>query len=234
MSCGVRKQLIACSRLLHSPFYVSSHCLRPFRFQSLSSLQCTVCKRHNVTGPGQTNYWALQEKRTYSEEDLKLWKNEFTSLQPYSSEELSLWRNAFEDMDMDRDGILSRADIQKSKLFSTTKSDVIAAMDKDDNNMVDFGEFVEGMLRIDIKLLRDVYSDFDKVDLQLEFDKYASVDNSNNKVWNLESIKRLMLNSEFMVVTPRDIELLYNDVDKDKDGTITFKDFRNWLKNASE
>lgn len=45
--------------------------------------------------------------------------------------------------------------------------------DRDNNNLIDFGEFVSVISSLDIIDIRRTYEDFDSVDIQLEFDKFA-------------------------------------------------------------
>ncbi|CDJ59723.1 hypothetical protein, conserved [Eimeria maxima] len=94
----------------------------------------------------QRFYWAKTEKAAaYDSQQIATWRENFPSLKEFSDEDLLEWRRVFDSFDTDGDGRLSRADLQKRAEFSLDKVQKIEQYDKDKNNLIDFGEFVEAL-----------------------------------------------------------------------------------------
>lgn len=132
--------------------------------------------------------------------------------------DISKWRNAFDTYDMDHDGFISPADLQKNPNLSLQKVQLLkglsfdqnwsfnfncnfsqflfphlphhincyhlsssfsspfshAEADCDNNNLIDFGEFVAAISSLDVVDLRRTFEGFDSVDIQMEFEKFAA------------------------------------------------------------
>lgn len=50
---------------------------------------------------------------------------------------------------------------------------VMTEYDRDNNNLIDFGEFVEAVSALDVLDIRRFFEGFDVVDIQMEFEKFA-------------------------------------------------------------
>lgn len=104
-----------------------------------------------------------------------------------SHTEIQKWRNAFDTYDHDSDGYISPADFQKNPNLPLQKVQLLKGMaratsvnlngtiefDRDNNNLIDFGEFVEAISMLDVLDIRRSFEGFDVVDIQLEFEKFA-------------------------------------------------------------
>ncbi|CEM03617.1 unnamed protein product [Vitrella brassicaformis CCMP3155] len=177
------------------------------------------------------NYWANQKLTRYDNTETKAWKEQFANLGKYTDDELTAWRNAFDQFDPDHDGYISQADLQKFPTFTVEKAHLIKDYDRDRNNLIDFGEFVDAMFAVDVQSLKLDFSGFDSVDIQLEFDKYAvqDLDSGGRKHISLDGVKSLMNEKEFTVVTDSDAHQLMANMDVSKDGVIDIDDFKNWI-----
>ncbi|KAF8817906.1 MAM domain-containing protein [Cardiosporidium cionae] len=151
------------------------------------------------------------------------------------------WRRAFDVIDRDDDGFISQADLQKTPTFSLDKSRLLKInvhsryisieYDRDQNNLIDFGEFVEAMFNVDIKTLKDNFEGFDSVDIQLEFEKHAETNPVTSlKTLSLEHLKEMMKEFQFTCVTKTDAKRLFDCMDTNKDGNIDFEDFKTSLQ----
>ncbi|OEH79479.1 hypothetical protein cyc_02624 [Cyclospora cayetanensis] len=116
----------------------------------------------------------------YDTEQIASWRATFPSLKEFTDEDLLEWRRVFDSFDLDSDGWISRADLQKRPEFSLDKVQKIERYDKDKNNLIDFGEFVEALgghafcAQLDKEILKEGFEGFSGVDVQLEFEKFAS------------------------------------------------------------
>jgi len=165
----------------------------------------------------------------YQREDLEAWRLKYKYLGVYSLDALQEWRNAFDMLDRDGDGYISHADLQKNPNLSIDKEKIFKKYDVDQNNLIDFGEFVEAMFNVDTQRLRGDFVGFDPVDIQLEFDKYAIETGKGKKVINSDGVKRIMSDHEFTVITGQDAERLLGEMDKNKDSIIDMDDFKKWV-----
>ncbi|KAF8820578.1 protein kinase [Cardiosporidium cionae] len=176
------------------------------------------------------SYWAKPVDHLYDSAIVDEWKLYFANLQQYDHEDLLEWRRAFDVFDRDDDGFISQADLQKTPNFSLDKSRQLKKYDRDQNNLIDFGEFVEAMFNVDIKTLKDNFEGFDSVDIQLEFEKHAETNPVTSlKTLSFEHLKEMMEEYQFTCVTKTDAKRLFDCMDSNKDGNIDFEDFKNWL-----
>lgn len=177
---------------------------------------------------GGAYYWARDREVRYDDEAVHEWREKFNNLKPYDDKELRAWRRVFDSMDRDMDGYISRADLQKTPDFTLAKAQKLKYYDTDKNNLIDFGEFVEALYNVDKEMFLESFEGFDQVDIQLEFDKYAIVDDmSPTKKQIPESrVKEMMLDHKFTCVTALDAKRLFQEMDVNKDGVVDLADFK--------
>uniref|UniRef100_A0A0G4H4E7 EF-hand domain-containing protein n=1 Tax=Chromera velia CCMP2878 TaxID=1169474 RepID=A0A0G4H4E7_9ALVE len=173
------------------------------------------------------NYWAHSKKEMYDESAVEEWKAAFPNLSKFSNDEVTQWRDAFRQIDSDKDGVLSPADILKHPVFGVDKTELFRKFDRDENNLIDFGEFVDAMHDLDLKCLKEAFKGFDPVDLQLEFEKYAVAEAQGAKKITVGGLKQLMTDHEFTVVSETDAQWLFEKMSKGKSqlGLKEFRDF---------
>eukprot|EP00745_Piridium_sociabile_P012495 TRINITY_DN191692_c0_g1_i1.p1 TRINITY_DN191692_c0_g1~~TRINITY_DN191692_c0_g1_i1.p1 ORF type:complete len:265 (+),score=25.98 TRINITY_DN191692_c0_g1_i1:99-797(+) len=204
----------------------------PFPFARRVTAIPTIAKKDHTAF---YNYWANnQHKRDgRSEEDLcEMWRAEFQGLRRYKDDELLKWREVFDKFDPDNDGFISQADLQKFRFFTVEKAQLIKDYDRDRNNLIDFGEFVDAMRNVDTYGLRKSFEGFEAVDLQLQFAEYAvpDVDGAHHgkQHLNLESVKKMMTSAGFTVVTDTDAQFIFESVRGSSAG-IFLSEFHKWL-----
>ncbi|XP_026191510.1 probable calcium-binding protein CML17 [Cyclospora cayetanensis] len=172
-------------------------------------------------------YWAKTERDlAYDTEQIASWRATFPSLKEFTDEDLLEWRRVFDSFDLDSDGWISRADLQKRPEFSLDKVQKIERYDKDKNNLIDFGEFVEALYELDKEILKEGFEGFSGVDVQLEFEKFATTDASGQKSLSLGGIGKWLRASKFTCITKRDCIKLFNEIDGNRDGVVDLKDFQ--------
>lgn len=177
-------------------------------------------------------YWANQARSVYSEADMQSWVAKFPQLNGYVFEDIQKWRNAFDTFDHDKDGYISPADFQKNPNLSLQKVELLKEYDRDNNNLIDFGEFVEAVSALDVLDIRRYFEGFDIVDIQMEFEKFA-VQDQGRKIMGLSQLMRLMHYCDCICVTNKDATRLLTEIDSGKDGSIDFEEFRTWLQRVS-
>ncbi|KAL8447343.1 hypothetical protein Emed_004447 [Eimeria media] len=107
--------------------------------------------------------------------------------------------------------------------------------DRDKNNLIDFGEFVEGLYELDKEILKEGFEGFNGVDVQLEFEKFAwfyggfASDASGRKSLSLSGIAKLLKANKFTCITDKDCEKLFKEIDANADGVIDLNDFQQWV-----
>ncbi|CEM12109.1 unnamed protein product [Vitrella brassicaformis CCMP3155] len=184
-------------------------------------------------------YWATSgalrlEKKTPSYDDsaIQEWKDQFPHLKDYSAADLMEWRRAFDSFDVDNDGFISQADLQKDPSFTVEKIHLLKEYDRDKNALIDFGEFVEAMMAIDMTSLRDSFAGFDPSDVILEFDRYSVTPDGSQRGRRitLDGVKHVMREHDFSVVCDHDARKLFSHMDINGDNEIDFEDFKQWLK----
>ncbi|EPR62753.1 protein kinase [Toxoplasma gondii TgCatPRC2] len=229
-------QTLRCSRApaassLRSAFFgdcLKKEFLSPFSQGPLEKVSgqasCLVATR---SAAGGAYYWARDRAVNYEDEAVQEWREKFNNLKPYNDKELRAWRRVFDSMDRDRDGFISRADLQKTPEFTLAKAQKLKYYDADKNNLIDFGEFVEALYNVDKEMFLESFEGFDQVDIQLEFDKYAIDDMSPTKKHIPESrVKEMMLDRKFTCVTSLDAKRLFQEMDVNKDGVVDLADFK--------
>eukprot|EP00922_Rhytidocystis_sp_ex-Travisia-forbesii_P062205 GHVS01092084.1.p1 GENE.GHVS01092084.1~~GHVS01092084.1.p1 ORF type:complete len:346 (-),score=65.53 GHVS01092084.1:388-1425(-) len=184
-------------------------------------------------GGGCGSYWASQGAESFvatvSDDKIIELKERFDNLKDYSLEDLRSWLEAFDSFDHDSDGFISHADLQKNTQVTLDKIRILKQYDADQNNLIDFGEFVHAMYEVDVKALRDNFDGFDQVDIQLEFDKF-STNQCGVHVISLARVKDLMSERNFTSANDRDAYRLFTSMDVNNDGLITVNDFAEWVK----
>lgn len=209
------------------------------QLRRINYLPNKVFRSFHVFSPlkGQQEYWAKnsrllaeRQQTVYDVAEIDSWKSIFPVLRDYCYDDIKLWRQAFDIFDRDADGFISQADLQKASHFTLEKSKLLKQYDADQNNLIDFGEFVEAMYNVDVKSLKDDFEGFDAVDVSLEFDKYAITDVTKNKKYmGINEVKELMKDHSFTCVTDLDAQKLFDDFDMNRKGIIDFDDFKNWI-----
>eukprot|EP00922_Rhytidocystis_sp_ex-Travisia-forbesii_P016844 GHVS01025146.1.p1 GENE.GHVS01025146.1~~GHVS01025146.1.p1 ORF type:complete len:284 (-),score=61.71 GHVS01025146.1:192-1043(-) len=179
------------------------------------------------------SYWAAQgcaEISATPDGKVAELREQFDNLKGYSLEDLRSWLEAFDTFDHDSDGFISHADLQKNTQLTLEKMRILKQYDADQNNLIDFGEFVNAMFQVDAKSLKDSFDGFDPVDIQLEFDKFSTKDESGVEVISLARVKDLMHERNFISVNDRDAQTLFEQMDVNNDGVITVEDFNEWVR----
>lgn len=120
-----------------------------------------------------TRYWAESTKKKIQDSKINEWREQFPILNEYDDKDLAIWREAFNKMDRDNDNFISHADLQKSD-WSLEKYNLFQNYDMDQNNLIDFGEFIQAVIDIDTQHFKNFFQGFSKIDIELEFQKYAS------------------------------------------------------------
>ncbi|KAL8269600.1 hypothetical protein Esti_006479 [Eimeria stiedai] len=176
-------------------------------------------------------YWAKSERElAYDSEQIESWREAFPTLKDFSDDGPAAAAAAGSCVfDLDSDGMISRADLQKRPEFSLDKVQKIERYDKDKNNLIDFGEFVEGLYELDKEILKEGFEGFNGVDVQLEFEKFASSDASGRKSLSLSGIAKLLKANKFTCITEKDCEKLFKEIDANADGVIDLSDFQQWV-----
>lgn len=176
-----------------------------------------------------TRYWAETTNKKIHESKINEWREQFKILDMYNDTDLIIWRDSFNKMDKDKDNFISHADLQKSD-WSLEKYTLFQNYDIDKNNLIDFGEYIQAVIDIDTQHFKNFFQGFSKIDMELEFQKYAITGKENNKkVIPLEKLKQMLKDKEFTCITDTDSRNLFNVMDVNKDGELDFEDFRAWL-----
>ncbi|SCA48648.1 conserved Plasmodium protein, unknown function [Plasmodium ovale] len=176
-----------------------------------------------------SGYWAECTKKKIHDSKINEWREQFSILKDYDDKDLLMWRDSFNKMDKDKDNFISHADLQKSD-WSLEKYTLFQNYDMDKNNLIDFGEYIQAVIDIDTQYFKNFFQGFSKIDIELEFQKYAITEKENNKkVIPLTKLMQMLKDKEFTCVTERDSLQLFNAMDLDKDGSLDFEDFVGWL-----
>ncbi|CDJ67810.1 hypothetical protein, conserved, partial [Eimeria necatrix] len=80
--------------------------------------------------------------------------------------------------------------------------------------------------KLDKEILKEGFEGFSGVDVQLEFEKFATTDAQGNKSIKLNEIEKLLKSNKFTCVTSRDCKKLLREIDRNRDGQIDLKDFQ--------
>ncbi|GAW79743.1 hypothetical protein, conserved [Plasmodium gonderi] len=183
-----------------------------------------VCDRKYIT-----RYWAESTKKKIHDSKINEWREQFPILNEYDDKDLTIWREAFNKMDKDKDNFISHADLQKSD-WSLEKYNLFQNYDMDKNNLIDFGEYIQAIIDIDTQYFKNFFQGFSKIDIELEFQKYAITEKEENKkVIPLTKLMQMLKDKEFTCVTETDSLKLFNAMDLNKDGALDFEDFLGWL-----
>ncbi|ANQ06849.1 Uncharacterized protein PCOAH_00011450 [Plasmodium coatneyi] len=176
-----------------------------------------------------TRYWAESTKKKIHDSKINEWREQFPILNEYDDKDLAIWREAFNKMDRDNDNYISHADLQKSD-WSLEKYNLFQNYDMDQNNLIDFGEFIQAVIDIDTQYFKNFFQGFSKIDIELEFQKYAITEKEENKqVIPLTKLMQMLKDKEFTCVTHTDSQKLFEAMDFNKDGAIDLEDFLAWL-----
>ncbi|CAX64126.1 hypothetical protein PFAG_02054 [Plasmodium falciparum Santa Lucia] len=176
-----------------------------------------------------TRYWAEHTNKKIHESKINEWREQFPILADYDDKDLMIWRNSFNNMDKDKDNFISHADLQKSD-WSLEKYTLFQNYDMDKNNLIDFGEYIQAIIDIDTQHFKNFFQGFSKIDIELEFEKYAITEKENNKkVIPLSKLMQMITDKEFTCVTETDSLKLFKSMDMNKDGSIDFEDFLQWV-----
>ncbi|GAB65236.1 hypothetical protein PCYB_052540 [Plasmodium cynomolgi strain B] len=176
-----------------------------------------------------TRYWAESTKKKIQDSKINEWREQFPILNEYDDKDLSIWREAFNKMDRDNDDFISHADLQKSD-WSLEKYNLFQNYDMDQNNLIDFGEFIQAVIDIDTQYFKNFFQGFSKIDIELEFQKYAITEKEENKqVIPLTKLMQMLKDKEFTCVTHTDAQKLFNVMDFNQDGALDLEDFLAWL-----
>lgn len=176
-----------------------------------------------------TRYWAESTKKKIQDSKINEWREQFPILNEYDDKDLAIWREAFNKMDRDNDNFISHADLQKSD-WSLEKYNLFQNYDMDQNNLIDFGEFIQAVIDIDTQHFKNFFQGFSKIDIELEFQKYAITEKEENKqVIPLTKLMQMLKDKEFTCVTHTDSQKLFDAMDFNKDGAIDLEDFLAWL-----
>lgn len=177
-----------------------------------------------------TRYWAETTNKKIHDSKINEWREQFKILDAYNDTDLMVWRDSFNKMDKDKDNYISHADLQKSD-WSLEKYTLFQNYDMDKNNLIDFGEYIQAVIDIDTQHFKNFFQGFSKIDMELEFQKYAITGKENSKkVIPLEKLKQMLKDKEFTCITDTDSRRLFNVMDTNKDGELDFEDFRSWLE----
>ncbi|KAI4840087.1 EF-hand calcium-binding domain-containing protein [Plasmodium brasilianum] len=172
-----------------------------------------------------TRYWAEYTKKKIHDSKINEWREQFAILDEYNDKDLMIWRDSFNKMDKDKDNFISHADLQKSD-WSLEKYTLFQNYDMDKNNLIDFGEYIQAVIDIDTQYFKNFFQGFSKIDIELEFQKYAITEKENNKkVIPLTKLMQMLKDKEFTCVTETDSLKLFNAMDLNNDGSIDFEDF---------
>ncbi|PHJ20344.1 protein kinase [Cystoisospora suis] len=224
-----------------------SACLRPSRVFLSRHASSTSLFQQSRRGFAAGSYWALNKERLYDDSMLDEWRERFPNLRKYNNDALQTWRRVFDSFDSDRDGFITQADLQKTPEFTVAKAqklkgekenlnrELYTEYDADQNNMIDFGEFVEAMYNVDKEMFLESFEGFDPVDVQLEFDKYAVVDEASptKKQIPQNRVKQMMIDYRFTCVTEIDAQRLFDEMDVNRDGVIDLGDFKQCVQRRS-
>lgn len=118
---------------------------------------------------------------------------------------------------------------KKRAEFSLDKVQKIEQYDKDKNNLIDFGEFVEALYELDKEILKEGFEGFSGVDVQLEFEKFATTDAQGKKTLSIEGIIKLLKTNRFTCITKQDGKKMLKEIDLNRDGIVDLKDFQQWV-----
>ncbi|VWU48599.1 EF-hand calcium-binding domain-containing protein, putative [Hepatocystis sp. ex Piliocolobus tephrosceles] len=193
-----------------------------------NSCRCYSCL-FNIDKKYITRYWAEYNKPKIDESKINELREQFEILKDYNDKDLMIWLESFNKMDKDHDNFISHADLQKSD-WSLEKYTLFQGYDMDKNNLIDFGEYIQAVIAIDTQYFKNFFQDFSKIDIDLEFQKYAITEKENDKkVIPLTKLMQMLKDKEFTCVTETDSIKLFNAMDINKDGSIDFEDFVQWL-----
>ncbi|VEL21196.1 unnamed protein product [Protopolystoma xenopodis] len=140
-----------------------------------------------------------------------------------SEEQLEELREAFGLFDKDHNGQITLHELRSMmKLFNracTTEEarEIMATVDKNQDGVIDFREFVELMTPMMIS------STTPENDLKVIFE-FFDKDNDGN-ITNREL--KAMLQSLHLKLTDSEVEEMISEADADKNGTVSFEEFKN-------
>ncbi|WBY56379.1 EF-hand calcium-binding domain-containing protein [Plasmodium yoelii yoelii] len=178
-----------------------------------------------TNGMTSAYYWAESTKNKIHDSKINELREQFSILKDYDDSDLMIWRTSFNQMDKDKDNFISHADLQKSD-WSLEKYTLFQNYDMDKNNLIDFGEYIQAIIDIDTQHFKNFFQGFRKIDIELEFQKYAITEKDNNKkIIPLTKLMQMLKDKEFTCVTETDSRKLFNLMDMNQDGYLDFEDF---------
>ncbi|CAD2089314.1 EF-hand calcium-binding domain-containing protein [Plasmodium vinckei lentum] len=206
-------------------------CIQGRTFSNNIASEQNECGNSNPYTNGITSayYWAELTKNKIHDSKINELREQFSILKDYDDSDIMIWRASFNQMDKDKDNYISHADLQKSD-WSLEKYTLFQNYDMDRNNLIDFGEYIQAIIDIDTQHFKNFFHGFSKIDIELEFQKYAITEKDNSKkIIPLTKLMQMLKDKEFTCVTETDSRKLFNLMDMNQDGYLDFEDFVEWL-----
>ncbi|CAL8086393.1 unnamed protein product [Calicophoron daubneyi] len=148
------------------------------------------------------------------------------SEKPLTEDQIEELREAFGLFDKDHDGHITMQELRSMmKLFNrpcTTEEakEIMAEVDKNNDGVIDFREFVELMSPV-----MHHRNDSDDSDLKAAFDFFDKDHDGDITTRELKAV----LQSLHLKLTDSEIEEMINEADADKNGTVSFLEFKDMM-----
>lgn len=155
-------------------------------------------------------------------------KRSYTTAQPLTPQNMNELKHAFSQIDKNSDGYISKQELsevmsQLGHIISNDElDDIIRAVDKDGNGLVDFKEFLN---------LMDNNCLVQNVDEEMQH-LFSMIDRNNDGFITEKEIK-IMMKGLGEKVRKKDIRKMIKEADQNKDGKISFNEFKTMVQNGN-